>query len=387
MIFLFFPDISWQSLYQRPHHLASRLSQHWPVLWVEPATLSQKASFLPVRVQENLYTVSLPFFPYNARNPQIKRFARLLSRWSAVRWCLVRVQLWLLRHALRRLGGAHDVTAFFIHNIQGTRLADFLKPRVVLFDYIDNLFGFTDFPAHMHEEWKQTIQRADIITATSPTLKSLIQQEMRVTVHLVTNGVEFSRFADRGQNRPTDLPPEGSPIVGYTGSVYAWLDFSLLRAILHSLPTVNLVIVGHDHPDVRTQLHALRQYPNFSFLGVKPYADIPAYLHSFTVGIIPFRRTSLTAGVNPVKLYEYSAAGVPTVATNFSEDLKEFADVVTIAGTSDQFLDAVRSIIHAGPDPKAAVARREFAQRHDWDQKFSTILSLIDRHTSGIPPQ
>lgn len=387
MIILFFPDISWQSLYQRPHHIATRLAQRWPVLWVQPATLSQKVTFLPVPIHENIHQVSLPFFPYNARDTRVKRFTNVFSRWSVARWCLTRLQLWLLQRALKTLGVDRNDTGFFIHNIQGTRLAAFFKPRVVLFDYIDNLFGFTDFPPHVYEEWKQTIERADIVTATSPTLKNLIQQEHPVTVHVVTNGVEFSRFAVTTNDRPPDLPRDSSPIAGYIGSVYVWLDFELLRALLESIPTMNLVMIGHDHPDVQEQLNTLRKYGNFFFLGAKPYADVPSYLQSFSVGLIPFRKTPLTAGVNPVKLYEYSAAGVPTVATDFSRDMSEFEKIVTIARTPEQFCNAVRSTILAGPDPTGAAARRAFARQNDWNQKVSTILSLLERYLSGVRPQ
>ena len=384
MIILFFPDIPWHSLYQRPQHIAARLAGHWPVLWVEPATLSQKMSFRPARVHGNLYRVSLPFFPYNARNVRVKLLTRVLSRWRIARWGLAHLQRWLLRRALVRLGISDQEIGFFVQNIQATRLAPLFNPRVVVFDYIDNLFGFTEFPPHVRTEWRQTIQRADIVVATSPTLKNLLQAEHPVTVHVVTNGVEYSRFASATTGRPADLPSPDSPIAGYIGSVYPWLDFSLLHMLLTLLPAMNLVMIGHDHPDVQEQLRSLREHPNFFFLGVRPYADIPAYLHCFSVALIPFRKTPLTAGVNPVKLYEYSAAGVQTIATDFSGDMKGFGDIVTIADTPKRFLEAVRSVIHAGQDPVRAATRRAFAEQNDWDQKFSVILSLLQRHISGV---
>src|SRR5260370_28686592 len=55
--------------------------------------------------------------------------------------------------------------------------------------------------------------------------------------------------------------------------------------------------------------------PNVTFHGEKPYRELPALRARFDVEIIPFRLTSLTHAVDPVKLYEAAAAGRPVVAT------------------------------------------------------------------------
>jgi hypothetical protein len=67
--------------------------------------------------------------------------------------------------------------------------------------------------------------------------------------------------------------------------------------------------------------------------------------------------------------------------------MSEFEKIVTIARTPEQFCNAVRSTILAGPDPTGAAARRAFARQNDWNQKVSTILSLLERYLSGVRPQ
>jgi glycosyltransferase involved in cell wall biosynthesis len=99
--------------------------------------------------------------------------------------------------------------------------------------------------------------------------------------------------------------------------------------------------------------------------------DVPRVLAGFDVGLIPFRRTPLTAGVNPNKLYEYLAAGLPVVATPFSPDVEADADVVALSGDAPGFVAACERFISQRGDATARVrmeARASaIASAHDWD--------------------
>ena len=99
--------------------------------------------------------------------------------------------------------------------------------------------------------------------------------------------------------------------------------------------------------------------------------------------MIPFRKNELTKTVNPVKLYEYSAAGKPTVTTGFSEDVLQFKEIIFIGDSAEEFIGAVRAALKASGEPNRRESLRAFARRHDWGAMMSPLVDLfstIDSH-------
>ena len=234
MTILFFSDIPWFGLHQRPQHLASRFSRDHRVLWLEPATLGHRPSLTPRRITDTLHIVTLPQFPHNARNRVVRILANGLGRIPICRLVILRIQVALLRRAMRLLNiDAHSI-GFFFQNFQFIDIADFFSPLLFLsFDYIDNAFGFTSFPGYVRKAWEKTIRSAHLVTVTSPALRKQIQAVEDRPVQVVSNGVEYDVFASpRNAQRPDDLPPPGKPVIGYVGAVYPWFDFDLLRSLL-----------------------------------------------------------------------------------------------------------------------------------------------------------
>lgn len=329
-----------------------------------------------------VFRMTLPAFPLNARKRWIRRLAVVASRIPPLRFALQETQYALLRRGLRLMKKQGEETVCLVENFLFMHLTHRLRSRTVVFDYIDDAFGFTAFPGFVRREWLSTVLQADIVTVTSPTLRRRVMNVHPRDVRLIPNGVEFELFSRPAVGkRPSDIPPDGMTIVGYTGSVYPWLDFEMLEHAIESLAEFRFVLVGHLHPDVAEDMRRLDRHSNFSYLGLKPYAQVPAYLQSFAAGMIPFKRTLLTEGVNPVKLYEYSAAGVPTVTTDFSDDTRAFIDLVLIARTKDEFVRYLRTAVTRRADPSFTAKLSSFARGNDWDaraREFFALLQLTD---------
>jgi hypothetical protein len=59
--------------------------------------------------------------------------------------------------------------------------------------------------------------------------------------------------------------------------------------------------------------------PNVRLLPAVPYADLPSVMGHWRAAWAPFRMNELTAAVNPLKIREYLAAGLPTFCTPLPE--------------------------------------------------------------------
>ena len=171
---------------------------------------------------------------------------------------------------------------------------------------------------------------------------------------------------------PVELAGLKGPVAGYFGAISDWFDPEPIAQLAAMAPQLHIVLIGA----VTTNLTGLKAYPNIYFLGEKPYRDLPAYLRCFNVCLIPFKNNELTQATNPVKLYEYLAAGKAVVATDLPE-IRQFADVVTVVGNPADFAAAVIRLIQEGD--QAAEVRRQRVQLESWEQRLAQLKVLLQR--------
>ena len=255
---LYFSDIPWEGIRQRPQHLATRLAHHHQVLWISPATLGHPFSFTPAIHPDGIARLSLPFLPFNARNRGLRKAVFLLGGIGLVRKLAGFAQRLILRRALRRCAGKQR-QIWIIQNIQAAPLIRVISPDAVIYECIDHPFGFSPYPQAIRREWEEMVRDAGHLVATSPSLAAFLGNYSNRPIDVISNGVEFDHFA-LPSPRPAELPGDGRVIVGYVGSVYPWLDYSLIGALCQSCPEYWIVLVGPSHPSVREELFSLGRY-------------------------------------------------------------------------------------------------------------------------------
>jgi glycosyltransferase involved in cell wall biosynthesis len=185
---------------------------------------------------------------------------------------------------------------------------------------------------------------------------------------VIPHGVDAERFAG-APAAPADLDGLERPLVGYVGLLDDYLDLRCFTATADALERGTVVLVGGANTDVS----ALERHPRIRLLGRRPYEEIPAYLHAFAVALVPFDDSPLSRGVNPIKLREYLAAGLPVVSTPMPEVLP-YADVVRIAEPGAPFAQAVLASL-AGTG--GAEARRERVAGESWDAVAARLDPLL----------
>jgi glycosyltransferase involved in cell wall biosynthesis len=141
-------------------------------------------------------------------------------------------------------------------------------------------------------------------------------------------------------------------------------------------PEWTFVLIG----PVDTDVSLLSSLPNVLLTGRRPYSELPAYLGSFDIAVIPFKINSLTTGVNPVKLYEYLAAGRPVVSSDLPE-VRVFRPQVAIANSNADFVIRLEEEL-AADSPGKRADRLLIAGQHSWKARAEAAAAAVEQFRS-----
>ena len=209
----------------------------------------------------------------------------------------------------------------------------------VVYYCVDDFAEFSGYdPSAVQRLEAATLAVSDVVIATSTQLFEG-RRAVHSNTHLVPHGVDFEHFAPAAEPGRFEIPPEmrhmPRPVLGYVGLISDYVDLELLAQAARARPKWSFVLVGN----VNLRARALSGLPNVHLLGGRPYEDLPRYFAAFDVGLIPFRMNRLVRAVNPIKLREYLAAGLPVVSAPL-EAVLGYAPAVYPAQNLEQFLAA-----------------------------------------------
>ncbi|WP_374977074.1 glycosyltransferase [Microbacterium trichothecenolyticum] len=116
-----------------------------------------------------------------------------------------------------------------------------------------------------------------------------------------------------------------------------------------------------------------------TYHGLLSLAELGALYWRCSVGLIPYVINDYTRGVNPLKTYEYLAAGLPVVTTAIPAVVPRDGDVLTTT-TTKEFVDAVNStaVSPDQQDRRIAIARAN-SWSHRGEVARQTAEDLIAR--------
>jgi glycosyltransferase involved in cell wall biosynthesis len=191
---------------------------------------------------------------------------------------------------------------------------------------------------------------------------------------LLGNGVETAHFA-APRAVPAELAVLSRPRIGYLGLLSHFLDFDLLEALRRNRRGGTVVLIGPGTPATEAAVAEFSRREGVAVLGPRPYADVPAYMQGLDVGVIPFRASDpYVQGINPNKVYQYLAAGLPVITTPLL-DLSASAPDLMYAATPAEVEQALTLALAAAPEP---ARRRALARAHDWDALAARMVAEIE---------
>ena len=114
--------------------------------------------------------------------------------------------------------------------------------------------------------------------------------------------------------------------------------------------------------------------------------DLKSLAHlyrSATVGVIPYKMNAYTSGVNPLKTFEYLAAGLSVVSTPVPAVQTQPHDVFVTA-SAEEFVSFVRLNLGA-PLSADLIRRSDLADLNSWTERGRAARALVSHLHLGTP--
>ncbi|MCA2958940.1 MAG: glycosyltransferase family 1 protein [Silvanigrellales bacterium] len=377
-----FPDVvclshlRWSFVYQRPQHLLSRcLSGGGRVFFFEEPRFEPAAGGVPCEPRLTLVEddtgviVCTPVFfqcpdgaPADAVSSEIAELkVRALLDELLVQEGIERYILWY--YTPMALG-------FTQH----------LEPEVVVYDCMDELSAFRFAPPLLKERERALFRMADLVFTGGLSLYDA-KKDHHDSVFPFPSSVDVSHF---GKARlpltvPSDQAGIPGPRVGFCGVIDERMDLELLAKVASARPHWSLILVG---PVVKIDPATLPKASNIHFLGSKTYAQLPSYLASWDVAMMPFAQNESTRFISPTKTPEYLAAGKPVVSTPIQDVVRTYGtrELVRIAHTAEEFVAHVESALTREGRSVEWLRRVDVCLgENSWDLTWKRMAALIEK--------
>jgi len=354
------------------HHIARRLSNRFPLLYVEtPGLRAPEASrrdirklfkklaaaFRPPRqISEHMWHISVPQIPYR--------------RYAAVRKINELFALWKVRSALRRVPLFSPLSWFNVPH--PGFLAGKLGERMVVYYCTDNYAAAPGVDATDVARMDEALtRRADVVFATSP---SLVHEKQRLneTVIYSPHGVDadvFGKAADLTLPIAEPARNLSHPVIGFFGVLDGRIDPGMIEFLATSRPHWSFLLVGRVAIDARR----LSRLSNVCMPGNVPYEMLPDWARAFDVCIMPYRQDAFSLNANPLKLREYLATGRPVVSIPTAE-VEQFSGFVSVAATNEEFLAAIEKELAADSEERRR-ERIRLVSPATWDARVEVVIA------------
>ena len=358
---LVFPVIDWDYRFQRPQHLSLELARAGHRVFYLSTDFVRDDLVLDPQPRTPTPNIFVCKLPGGVEPPRIDREvpneAQLTAMEGGVR---------ALRHKFS-IGTTLSIVDF-PYWLPLTRQ---LGNHVVLYDCMDDYASFENTGPETDELEREMFKTADLVVCSSEYLRGKARRVAGRESVLIRNAAEPSHF-----ERPPErlaLEPDGRT-VGYFGAMNHWTDIELLIEAAQRLPRYRFVLIGST---LGSDVRELTALPNVTLVGEVPYARLPEYVHGFDVCLIPYRICEYALASDPVKLWEYFAAGKPVVSVRFPE-VEWLEGRMTLASDREEFIAGIERE-SAEDSPEKAAERRAFARQHTWARRASDLRAEAER--------
>jgi hypothetical protein len=345
---------------QRPQHLMSRFARNRRVFFFEEALFEEAEPHIRQQTcpKSGVHVIK-PVLPVGTNGAEITALMRQLLNETVAKNNITDYLTWYYTPMAMEFTGALD-------------------PGVVVYDCMDELAAFANAPRSMLINEDALFRTADLVFTGGASLFES-KRKQHPSVHLFPSSVDKEHFAKArtGLAEPVDQHSIPKPRIGYAGVIDERMDLELVRQAAAARPDWQFVFLG---PVAKVSPEALPQATNIHWLGMKPYAELPAYFSGWQIGFLPFALNESTRFISPTKTPEYLSAGLHVISTPIRDVVTPYGQLglVSIAQNADEFIAAAEKIFEEFENASWQSDVSKFLDQMSWDSTWSAMDQLIE---------
>ncbi len=203
------------------------------------------------------------------------------------------------------------------------------------------------------------------------------------------DGVDLEKFnlkITKEEARKKTGLPQDKKIIMYSGSLYLhdWKGVDVLIEAAKSLPENCLaVLVGGENNEIE-KIKKEYSGDNLSLVGRRRYEEIPYYLKSADILVLPNKKGESISEkyTSPLKLFEYMAAGRPIVASNLPairEVLNENNSILVEPNNPEALAGGIKRAL-ADRNSSSRISEQAFSdvKNYTWGKRAKNIMKFIN---------
>ncbi|MES2830441.1 MAG: glycosyltransferase family 1 protein [Pseudomonadota bacterium] len=353
-----FCHLRWDFVFQRPQHLLTRLANYYNIIVVEEPIFHDGESFLKKSTPSSNITICQPHTPVHAAGFHDD-------------------QLSLLEPLVMDLVPEGEDPIVWFYTPMALPILQSLHPSLVLYDCMDELAAFRNSPKQLLQRETALLGIADLVFTGGPSLYEA-KRNRHHDVHCFASSVDVSHFEqalDR-LNSHIEHRDISGPRLGFYGVIDERLDLDLIAAVADAHAQWQIVLVG---PVVKIDPASLPRRDNIHYLGQQSYEALPQFLAGWDVCLLPFALNEATKFISPTKVLEYMAAELPVVSTAITDVVQPYGDVVSIAHSAQEFVQACEEALAMNEVQRTAMVRRmrEVVAKTSWNATAAQMRELM----------
>lgn len=355
-----FSHLRWNFVFQRPQHLLTRFAKKMRVFFIEEPLYGEGIERCDVsKGDENVWVVVPHLNPGHSEEENNKKRRELVDQ----------------------LFTDLEINQYicWYYTPMSLDFSDHLKPRLVVYDCMDELSAFKFAPAGLKENEERLFKKADLVFTGGYTLYEA-KKTRHPDVYPFPSSIDKAHFekAREAGNDPQDQQNIPHPRFGFYGVVDERFDIDIIDQVATRKPDWHFVIVG---PVVKIDPASLPKKDNIHYLGGRSYNELPSYLSGWDIALIPFALNESTRFISPTKTPEYLSAGKPVISSSIRDVVNPYAEkqLVRIADNADQFISAAEQELAVTNRQSWLTRVDEFLKENSWDNTWNQMMQLIDQ--------
>lgn len=368
---LYFPGVGWDTLAGTDRHLATELSRHSPVVWVDtPHSVLRKRDRVVPGLSHPLDNV------VRLRAPTFAGVQRPFLRGVANRRRVRAARHYLNANGLSPTAVIASTTApmlDLLDDISGIRV------YYATDDYVEAADLWNVNKRYLSRSRERNLASADLVMAVTPELARHLQRGPQAPRWLA-NGADLDRFVGMANVPSADIPLT-SPVAGIVGQFNSRTDLRLLQYVQQT--GMSLLLVGPRwfiHAEDERLFDELTNAPGVHWVDELSRAELAPFLRRLDVGLTPYADSMFNRRSYPLKTLEYLAAGVPVVTT----------DVASLAGLDRRYVSAERTaaefskqVWKVAREPMNHNDIQTSVQSDSWASRAAQLLAWLNTEAQG----